>query len=103
VEYALIGELDSSLRFASIASAGSVVREDFKLVFENKYLLPARGNLPAKEFVGPSRWRIEDAHSEHWLTVNAAIRYVTRMRDATPDPVVKANAEKTVATLARYR
>ena len=105
MEYAALGELDSSLRFTSTAQPGigSLVREDFKLEFNNKYLLPARGNVPAKEFIGPSRWRIADAPAEQWLTVNAAIRHVEEMRDATTDSVVRNNAEKTLSTLARYR
>jgi hypothetical protein len=103
VDYAALGDLDSSLRFTSVAQAGSVVREDFKMIYDNKYSLPTGGNVTPKEFVGPSRWQIEDAHPEQWLTVNAAIRYVTKTRNATPDPAVKANAEETLATLGPYR
>ena len=103
VEYTSLGELDASLRFTGVAPPGNIVREKFRLLFDNKYSVPARDNVPAKEFIGPSRWRIEDASAEQWLTVNAAIRYVEKMRDATTNSAVRSNAEKTLAILAHYR
>ena len=102
VEYTAVGEIDSSLRFASVAPAQSIVREDYSVVLDNKYLLPARGSVPAKELIGPSRWRIKDAPSEPWISVSAAIRYVTQMRDSANDPDIKKNAEKTLGILRNY-
>jgi hypothetical protein len=103
LEYAAFGELDSALRFTSVAPVGTIVRENFRLLFDNRYSLPARGNVPAQEFIGPNRWRIVDAPREQWLTVDAAIRYVQRMRDITLDPGITENAEETLDNLSRYR
>ena len=97
----LISVLTSS--GSSVATSGNMVREDYKLFFDDKYSLPADGTNPAEQFTGPSRWRIEDAPAEQWISVSTAIRYVTQMRDATSDPSIKQNAEKTLATLAGIR
>src|SRR5262249_53519020 len=84
VQYTVIAELDSQLRFTPIAN-GNLVRQDYKLVFDNKYP-PGTGG--PYDGIGPSRWRIEEAPAEQWISVNAAIRYVTQMRDATTDPAI---------------
>jgi hypothetical protein len=99
VEYGAVGELDSMLRLTD-APRGRIAREDYHLILNDKYSL--RSN-PAKEFVGPSRWQITDAHPQQWISVDAAIRYVTETRNATSDPALRQNADKTLAALARYR
>lgn len=101
VEYATVGELDSSLSFTSVTPAGGIVREAYTLLFAN-YSLPTREEISARQQTEPVTWKIEDANSEQWITVNAAIRYVTQFREAATDPAVRANAEKALATLARY-
>jgi hypothetical protein len=75
---------------------------DYQLVFDNKYVLPQRGPNPAKEMVGPGRWKILDAPADQWITVPAAIRYVTQMHDSTTDPVLRRNADATLRTLRLY-
>jgi hypothetical protein len=55
VQYVSLGELDSSFTLTSSNPGGSTVVEEYKLVFDNKYSLPARGQVPARELVGPSR------------------------------------------------
>jgi len=102
VEYASVGDLDPSLHFVSAAPGGNNIREDYKLVLNDKYVLPTRGTVPAKVLIGPSRWQIEDAHPEQWITVNAAIRYVTEIHQTAKDPIIKENADKTLAALAHY-
>ena len=102
VEYGAQGELDSQLRFTSSGTNGSIVRQEFKLVFDNQYTVPAHGNTPATEFIGPSRWRI-DTPAEQWISVSSAVRYVTQVRDTTKDAAIRDNAAKTLAILGRYR
>src|SRR6266567_1961749 len=100
VQYTVIAELDSQLRFIAPIANGNLVRQDYKLIFDNKY---PPGNGGPYDGIGPSRWRIEEAPAEQWISVNAAIRYVTQIRDTTTDPEIKQNAEKTLASLSRYR
>jgi hypothetical protein len=37
-----------------------------------------------------------------WTTVDAAIRYVTKMRDKSTNPVIKQNVERTIAILKSH-
>jgi hypothetical protein len=101
VEYGALGELNSQLRFTSMGERGTIVQRDYKLVLDNKYLAPGTEGRPASEFIGPSRWRIEEAPPEQWVSVGTSIKYVTQMRDATRDPMLKQNADKSLAILAR--
>jgi hypothetical protein len=102
VEYGALGELDSQLRFTSMGERGTIVQRDYKLLLDNKYMAPAYGDKPPSEFIGPSRWRIDETPPEQWLSINAAIKYVTQMRDSTRDLAVKGNADKSLAILNRY-
>lgn len=87
----------------SMGPTGSIVPQDYTLVLDNKYSTPGVGNTPVHEFVGPSRWRIEEPPAEQWISVSAAIRYVTEIHDATRDASIREirdNAEKTLALLS---
>lgn len=59
-----------------------------------------RGGSP-KEETGPERWLIDGSDTTEWTTVEAAIRYVTEMRDHATDPLIKKNADRTLAMLNR--
>lgn len=102
VEYAALGELDSQLHFTAPTTNGNVIGQDYKLVLSDKYSFPARNTIPPREFTGPSRWRIDQAPAEQWISVTAAIRYLTEMEQTTNDAVMKNNAEKALAALAKY-
>jgi hypothetical protein len=103
VQYESLGEIDLQLRFTSSGASGNAVRQNYRLIFDNDYSSVAgTGNDPYAN-IGPSRWRIEQAPDEQWVSVATAIKYVTQMRDATRDPSIKADADKTLAILARYR
>jgi hypothetical protein len=57
-----------------------------------------------KEVMGPLAWRIVEAYpSAPWVTLEVAIHYVTDVRDKATDPVIRANAEKTLASLKHFR
>jgi hypothetical protein len=101
-QYDAVGEVDLQLRLTSAGGSGSAVRQSYKLIFDNDYSSLSTGSAPYDK-IGPSRWRIEEDPPEQWVSVATAIRYITQMRDATRDPSIKANADKTLAILARYR
>jgi hypothetical protein len=48
---------------------------------------------------GESAWKIAETFPRPWTTVNTAIRYVLEMRNKTTDPVIKRNADETLAKL----
>jgi len=103
VEYTAVGDLDSSLRITSGIPSGHRVRENYALVLSNRYSLRGAHGEPPQEIFGPSRWMIEDSTGEQWISVNAAINYVTDMRDKTTDPAVQQNANQTLAKLMNLR
>jgi hypothetical protein len=47
----------------------------------------------------PAAWKIEGPLPEPLVTVDKAIRYLTELRDKSPDPVIKKNADHTLAKL----
>ena len=47
----------------------------------------------------PPEWQIENFDPTLWITVDTAITYVASMRDKANDPVIKSNADRTLATL----
>jgi hypothetical protein len=54
-----------------------------------------------REVSGPTEWRIDGTANKIWLTLDAAIRYVTQRRDKTTDAAIKKNADQTLAKLLR--
>jgi hypothetical protein len=52
---------------------------------------------------GTEEWRIEGPVPEPHLTVDAAIRYVTKIRANTKDNTIRRNADRTLAALGRFR
>jgi hypothetical protein len=86
-----------------LGEQSTILQQDYRLLLDNKYSAPGNVDKSESEVIGPSRWRIDEAPQEQWVSVDSAIKYVTLLRDATRDPAIKANAEKTLAILGRYR
>jgi hypothetical protein len=113
-----IGQIDSLGRFTSVVSPGldmsprlegpqmrgpaPLVREyDLVLTDAPWELVPGREDL--REVKGPPEWRIDGApEAEPWVTIEAAIRYLTQLRGKSGDPVIKGNADKSIATLRSF-
>ena len=53
------------------------------------------------EVKGRPQWRIEAFEFEPWVTIQAAIRYLTQLRDESKSEAIKNNAEKSIAVLRR--
>jgi hypothetical protein len=72
----------------------------FHIILTDKYWrLGPNGSAPTL-VTGTKQWRI-DMPYWRWTDVRGAIRYVTQMRDKTNNPVIKKNADKTLAILAK--
>jgi hypothetical protein len=52
-----------------------------------------------REVKGPPEWRIETFEIEPWVTVDAAIRYLTHLRNESSSETVRRNAEKSITAL----
>lgn len=104
--YTDVGKIDSLLRFTPSPKA-----EFMKTVLSyNVVAVPAfywmtgpDGKTPVeKKFVGYRVWQIEGTLGLPWTTVNTAIRYVLEVRNKTADPIIKKNAEQTLAELLEF-
>jgi hypothetical protein len=107
-----LGDLDSSLRLTNYPSVrmGPVNNSacngqdifGFMLVLSDKHWeIAADGS--AKVHEGPLAWRVENISYDPFISLDVAIRYVMQRRDKTTDPLLKENAEATLAVLTFFK
>jgi len=119
-----IGQIDSSGRFTSVVSPWLIDRSalnprqpvtpqqklngpascvrPYDLVLTDTHWEFGPGGLGLREVKGPPEWRIETFELYPWVTSEAAIRYLTQLRDESPSGTIKRNADKSIATLRRF-
>ena len=107
VETAELGRVDSAMRFVATRHENPDFYA-YRLVYgpTPMAMWTSDGKQLLKQTVtmtGPNRWRIEGSLRYRWTTLNTAIRYVMDTRDKSTDPSLRANAEKTVEMLRKYR
>ncbi len=95
------GNLDPAVRFSASLHGNSILREGTNV--EYVLTLTDKRGVQTKEVTGPQEWKIEDAHPYCFITLAAAIRYVTEQREKTTDPTVKKNAEATLGKLQKLK
>lgn len=109
-----LGDLDSSLRLSDyptirlplvVPSTSACYGEDY---FEFNLLLSAREpaltqSAAVDQFERRLTWRIEDSSFEPLLTLDTAMRYVRQIRNKSSDPVLKANAARSLRILDYYK
>ena len=81
--------------------AGPLIK--FDLVLTGKHWELNQDGGVGKEVTGPPEWRIDCSERALWVDVDAAIHYVTQLRDKTIDPAIKKNADQTLAKLLKLR
>ena len=54
-----------------------------------------------EERTGPDEWQIKEPTGLPWTTVNTAVRYVLEKREKSKDPVIRKNADETLARLLK--
>jgi hypothetical protein len=118
-----VGQIDSLGRFTSVVAPSLLdilgrpvkpeapfmygptapVERVYNLVLtETHWEFGPNGEGP-RELKGPPEWRIEKFEFEPWISIEVAIRYLTKLRDESNSDVIKGNAEKSVATLRGLR
>ncbi len=99
----LLGVIDSSLRFHPTPTSPEVEGTVFVYYFvlTDKHWEPAPEGGTPRVTTGAREWKIEGSLTVRQAARQAAIRYVTRTRDKTRDPVVRGNADRTIAALKR--
>jgi hypothetical protein len=74
--------------------------EIFSLVFVRQQS-GTKGTGEAPDSAGLGDWKIEGPQRLRTATIPGVIRYLMEMRDQSDDPVVRRNADKTIAALKR--
>jgi hypothetical protein len=100
---AFFGAIDSALRYTRPHSDFPVAMTsyEFHLIYTNKHRLVGKNGAPIREVDGPWEWKIETPRMARWTTVDRALEYVVMMRDKTDNPVIKKNADMTIAALKK--
>jgi hypothetical protein len=111
VGYEPLGEIDAKLRFKPAPADGPCITKygilyHLSLVptYFTVFLTDGKKTTGMqKKPTGEVAWQITDPRDFRWTTVNTAIRYVLEKRQKTKDPVIRANADKTVTVLLKYQ
>jgi hypothetical protein len=100
-----MGKIDAELRYMPPPKTGFVKTGFlYHLVAVSAYSMmygPDGKTLVEKKPIGSRVWQIQGSPGPPWTTVNTAIRYVLEMREKTTNPVIKKNADETLAKLLR--
>ncbi|MGB6358906.1 MAG: hypothetical protein WBF30_09025, partial [Candidatus Acidiferrales bacterium] len=76
----------------------------FDLVLTDKHWqLDLNDGGMSRVIVGPPEWKIVNESPELCITIDAAVRYVTEARAKTKDPLIRKNADSTLAVLKRMQ
>jgi len=103
--YEELGQITSLLQFV-VSNSGVETRSicKYNLILTDDNRRPVSDEKTAKEMDAALEWRIEGAQpAEMHIGVDAAVRYLTEMREQTKDPIAKKNADKGLAMLKSYR
>jgi hypothetical protein len=98
-----LGKIDSTLRFKPPEIRSDMTSYVFHLVYTNKHRDIGANGETIREATGPWEWKIDGPVTTRWATVDRAIEYVEQMRDESDDPMIRQNADKTIAALKRLR
>lgn len=94
------GEIDSTLRYIPPSLPHvTMTAFQFRLIYTNKHREIGLHGETIKELTGRQEWKLQGPQKYRWSTIPRAIAYVARRRDESDSPVIKKNAEKTIAVL----
>ena len=112
-----LGQIDSKARFTSVVAPYllgpplekgmpeihglTAVDPTYQLVFTDTYWEFAPNREGPREVKGSPQWRLEYFEPQPWVTVDVAIRYLTKLRDESMNEVIKNNADKSIEILRR--
>ncbi|HPT29006.1 MAG TPA: hypothetical protein PLZ95_21475, partial [Bryobacteraceae bacterium] len=116
-----LGQIDSAGRFTSLVAPSLLdssghyrkkpwgpelhgpvyVGGHYELVLTDTHWEFTPGREDLREVRGAPEWRIENFDIHPLVTVQAAIRYLTRLHDESSSEVTKRNTEKSIAALRR--
>ena len=95
----LYGRINSALQYkpADLNGGGIVMVQEFSLVCVGQ---PSdAGKVEAADLSCAGEWRLAGPQQFRVATIPVAIRYVSEMRDKSSDPMIRKNANRTIAIL----
>lgn len=99
-----LGQIDSALRY-TLAPPSPYFKSGLGYDFETvpSHMLFVGPDGKQEDRINPkwTYWKIVGPQGNPWTTVNGAIRYVVEMQRKTTDPVLKRNAERSLALLLK--
>ena len=119
-----LGQIDPSGRFTSVTlpflidPSGHLVENPEGQVLHGPHLMDRVHELvltdthwefaganhkELRQVTGQPEWRIETFEFEPLITIDAAIRYLTSLRDSSRSLAIKANADKSIVALRRLK
>jgi hypothetical protein len=106
MEFADLGQIDSTLHYSPPAPTRAYKTSlRYRLVLVPRRMVwygPDGKTILREEEIPESKvWQIEGSPGRPWTTVNTAIRYVLEMRDITTNPLIRKNADLTLAKLKK--
>lgn len=103
------GTIDSTLRFhppnrpPAFDVPVAMTCYQFSLVYTDKHREIGKDGQILRDSTGSWEWKIQEPRMTRWATLHQAIGYVTMMHDKTDNPIIRKNAEQTIAVLKRLR
>jgi len=111
MECTYLGSIDSTLRFTPAPESKYYKSaKSYQLVPRPRHIVTygpdGKTKIQDREIPGTRVWQIDEGPGLlglRWTTVNTAIRYILEERNKTADPVIKTNADRTIAELLQMR
>lgn len=117
------GQIDPSGRFTSVIGPGLLdetgnLRKEpppqvahgpamcfrrYELVLTDRFWEFGPNHEGPHEIKGPPQWKVEGFEYEPWVTIDAANRYLARLRDSSKSETIRRNAERSIAELQHLR
>jgi hypothetical protein len=102
VEYMELGQIDPSARFGPPPGPHHM-RVLYRLVLTHTNRVAGPDDAIQKGVGEALEWKIEGSEREPRITAEAAVRYVSELRDMTSDSNIRKNAERTLSILRKLQ
>jgi hypothetical protein len=100
-----LGQIDADLRYTSLPpkpTYKSGLGYDLVAVPAHTLVSIPGAKKPEEEVnSNVTHWKVKGSPGNPWTTVNTAVRYVLEARERTRDPVIRKNADRTLAALLK--
>lgn len=97
------GTIDGALRYKPPPYGGSIMMGGLFAMVRTHQQVGTDERDKTTGTIGPEQWKIKGSQSVRFATIPAAIKYVEEIRDQSKDPVIRENANKTIAALKGLR